>query len=552
MLGSIRAKFITVYALCTLAFVLSITASTYIQGRNQLFDLAINNSLEKSKLYAQLFSSSIEKTVLLLRQVSELIKAQSFNSKIIQQELFNTEKVGEGKYLKAVYIDLNANLHDSSGHTVKLIDKELFHSLIDSKKEYIVTPPFMGQLSKIPVIAIGVPLKSKSGDIKGVIAVSIDLNIIAKELSQSKMQGDSYSWLIDKHDQLIFHPNYPFNIKDALSFGYPGLDTIILQAHEQDEGFGRYSDTHLNQDKIVTFSKVPNTPGWTLFITTLESDIFKSTNSILAQSIFTALVILAIFILILLHLTMRMTRPISELTESVRQSVQRKFAPITIKETNDEIGQLVRAYNEMTRTITVYTHELESLVDERTQELSKLNEQLSRTNSNLYQAATKDVLTNLYNRRAIIPILETEVEKSRLTNAPVSILMLDIDHFKTINDNFGHPIGDQVLIKFGQLLSQSCRGSDKVARWGGEEFIILASHATQDSANQLAEKLRNMVMFNDFEEIGQLTISIGIAQYCSGESINEWLSRVDKALYKAKANGRNQCEMSPLLALQNA
>ncbi|HIJ62847.1 MAG TPA: diguanylate cyclase [Rhodospirillaceae bacterium] len=123
--------------------------------------------------------------------------------------------------------------------------------------------------------------------------------------------------------------------------------------------------------------------------------------------------------------------------------------------------------------------------------------------------------------------------------------MLDIDHFKTVNDTYGHAVGDQVLVELSGLLRSSLRSADSLTRWGGEEFIILCPGTTLPTAIVLAERLRGIVDGATFTTVGDVKISLGVAECQSGEDWQQWFTRADAALYKAKANGRNQVQFAP-------
>ena len=159
--------------------------------------------------------------------------------------------------------------------------------------------------------------------------------------------------------------------------------------------------------------------------------------------------------------------------------------------------------------------------------------------------ANTDYLTNLYNRRYFMQQGEQEYSRSKRHNKPFSIISVDIDHFKAINDNFGHPAGDHVLKKVSKKLQQSIRSEDVLARMGGEEFTIILPETTQLSAQALAERTRETLQSlficyqNDIEI--NVTISLGVTTLTAQDiNFDSVLVRVDEALYKAKENGRNQ------------
>jgi diguanylate cyclase (GGDEF)-like protein len=161
----------------------------------------------------------------------------------------------------------------------------------------------------------------------------------------------------------------------------------------------------------------------------------------------------------------------------------------------------------------------------------------------LEKLAQTDQLTGAANRRSFETTLDREMAQARRHNYPLSLLYLDIDHFKSINDRYGHEAGDAVLIRFVGVLKQRLRASDLLARWGGEEFIVMLSYTDLGNAVQIAEELRASVEQERFET-GRLTCSFGVASLKSGDTVDTIVNRADKALYAAKEGGRNRvvCE----------
>jgi diguanylate cyclase (GGDEF)-like protein len=158
--------------------------------------------------------------------------------------------------------------------------------------------------------------------------------------------------------------------------------------------------------------------------------------------------------------------------------------------------------------------------------------------------ASTDELTGIANRRQFDRILKTEIQRAQRYNIPLSVIMLDIDHFKKVNDEYGHQAGDEVLTSLTKLISGLIRGQDTFARWGGEEFVIMSPNHDIQGMQQFAEKLRLAVEAYTFPHRPHSSCSFGVAQYLPNESIDSFFNRTDKALYKAKENGRNRVEIS--------
>jgi len=158
----------------------------------------------------------------------------------------------------------------------------------------------------------------------------------------------------------------------------------------------------------------------------------------------------------------------------------------------------------------------------------------------LKRLATKDALTGIYNRYKTTLIIEDQIKRENRYNEIFSLLMFDIDHFKKVNDTYGHDIGDYVLQELCHVVSNNIRDTDKFGRWGGEEFMLIAPHTNKKEAIELAEKIRKSIEEHPFKQVQQITISVGVTEYKREEEFATFTKRVDDALYQAKTNGRNQ------------
>jgi diguanylate cyclase (GGDEF)-like protein len=173
----------------------------------------------------------------------------------------------------------------------------------------------------------------------------------------------------------------------------------------------------------------------------------------------------------------------------------------------------------------------------RVVEVEKLQEQLR-------EQALRDPLTDLYNRRYIADVLFRDLSRVRRENCPLSVIIGDIDHFKAINDTYGHQVGDLFLIGVAELFKRNIRGSDSVCRYGGEEFLFVLPGASTDAARRRAEEIRvqvsRLAVPHDDEALG-VTMSFGVASFpVHGEECDAIIAKADLALYDAKRLGRNQ------------
>ncbi len=206
-----------------------------------------------------------------------------------------------------------------------------------------------------------------------------------------------------------------------------------------------------------------------------------------------------------------------------------RLLPVAVSiPSRSDLSEKITALQDAERSLAEANRVLESKVAERTKALQK--------------QATTDALTGILNRGEIIRILTVEMERSIRHNLTLSIIMLDLDYFKSINDSFGHQAGDTVLIDTAKILQESNRKTDFLGRIGGEEFLIILPNTDAESAKLLAERYRRTVD-EHYTKIGDNTIhctcSIGVAELAKDDELNDFLSKADVALYAAKENGRN-------------
>lgn len=182
-----------------------------------------------------------------------------------------------------------------------------------------------------------------------------------------------------------------------------------------------------------------------------------------------------------------------------------------------------------------YEHEIELAHDA----LTAANQALQQANTELSRLATVDTLTGIWNRHYIEEFLAGEIEQAQRFDKPLSLLIFDLDRFKAINDQYGHRAGDRVLVEMCRRLRRSLRISDQLARWGGDEFVVVAPYCRAADALRLAERLRVLLETQPFDEVGVMTASFGVAELEADETLDSWFTRADNALYESKAAGRN-------------
>ncbi|WP_374956272.1 sensor domain-containing diguanylate cyclase [Halomonas ventosae] len=183
-------------------------------------------------------------------------------------------------------------------------------------------------------------------------------------------------------------------------------------------------------------------------------------------------------------------------------------------------------------------------------QIHRLNVQLSQVNEQLQSLAFSDSLTGSWNRYRMEQAIDAALNAAERYGHPCAVLLFDVDHFKQFNDTHGHEAGDRVLVEITRALQTTLRESDILGRWGGEEFMVLASHCDGQGALPLAERLRRCVEGVELGKLGRVTISIGVAGWHPGDTRKRLVARADEAMYRAKQNGRNRVEQAAESAAQ--
>ena len=256
-----------------------------------------------------------------------------------------------------------------------------------------------------------------------------------------------------------------------------------------------------------------------------------------------------LLIIILILLTKKMFIPLIKLSDAVIEVSRGNYKSEIENNSKLEFNYLIDEFNHMIKQINIrdeklrisrkkledYSLLLEKKVKERTKELHLSNEKFKKI-------AITDGLTKIYNRKYILEKLGSEIEKSIRIHEKPSIVMLDVDDFKRINDNYGHQIGDEVLKKISEVIKNSLRDIDLFGRYGGEEFIIIIPETNIEKSFHIAERIREEVENIRYaNENIKTTISLGVVEVVD-ENQHEIIRKVDKLLYKAKENGENRVE----------
>jgi len=293
-------------------------------------------------------------------------------------------------------------------------------------------------------------------------------------------------------------------------------------------------------DRLVA-SLAPLTRSGGYLIAESEYDrAFAPAIAITNQIFIVDVCVILLFSVLAYQITRAIMQPIEALSQGARRIASGQVdyqIPLPAND-DDELGLLTRAFNSMMGKLR--SNQLE--IEQDRIRLAEKNEELQRANEILAQLSITDGLTKLHNHRYFQDHLSREVKRVGRTKAPLSLILLDIDDFKLLNDTHGHAAGDEVLISLASIMNDSARESDLIARYGGEEFVILMPNTDLAGAVHLAEKIRMTVestrlIIGDNMKPVDITISLGVSLYKGNR--REFFAEADRALYRAKAAGKN-------------
>jgi diguanylate cyclase (GGDEF)-like protein len=243
-----------------------------------------------------------------------------------------------------------------------------------------------------------------------------------------------------------------------------------------------------------------------------------------------------------IHVSEVMSFPVETLNDkaSINEGLEylrkRPFKRIVVTDQDQHVVGIVTQQDLISRTYLKWSQ----LMQDHFKQFEEITQILQQRNQHLSELATKDSLTEIHNRHMFAELFAKELSMLKRHATKLALVMIDLDHFKRINDTYGHNIGDFVLKHFACLVSSSVREADMFARWGGEEFVLLLRNAGCDEAYGVGEKIRSLIEAQDFDGAGQVTCSIGITEVSPEDTIQSAIERADSAMYAAKDAGRNR------------
>jgi diguanylate cyclase (GGDEF)-like protein len=461
--------------------------------------------------------SRTTQTIILSMKQTVMASAQYFtkehSSDEAAQEQLDFLMSTDNLFNSVALVDKSGSLRAISPRNSDIIGQKLTSQASRQALELqkpLMSEPYRAVTNRL-IILVSHPVFDANGSYNGFISGSIYLqepNSLKKILGeQSAATNGSYYYVVDAAGNLIYHPD-PERIGENV-LANPIVQKIVAGGGGQ----GEVNNTK-GVSYLVGYSTVPET-GWGIVAQTPKQYVDQSTRKLITSMTLYSIPFLIIVLALVLWLSHKLSQPLSRLAHiaSSLNNVDGRSKEIP------EIDHWNYEANELYTAIAKAFH----IMNKRTEELS-------------FEAQT-DPLTGLTNRRTMDAILRLWQEQSR----SFSIIMLDLDHFKLVNDTYGHQVGDQVLQFTADIMLSEKREQDYCCRYGGEEFTILLPDATEEQAYLLAERIRTCIEGMDCPTGKRITLSLGIASYPNEVlSIQRLFKNADDALYQAKHNGRNQ------------
>jgi len=502
-----------IITLALLSAALTLINSLYASYRVQR-QLLIDNTLEANRVYATKLANSTDAFLVAVRQQlaysATLLAEQMENQQILQAEVrrlqlqtnsFNSVVIVDAQgWVRAVSPDMFA------GKQRKTETPGALEAL--DKRRPLISQPFTSLAGNL-VVFISHPVIDREGHYLGYIGGTLYLkhkNILNDLLGEQYYQDGSYLYVVDQNSRLLYHPD-PLQVGQIVR-GNPVIEAVI----RGESGKQRLQNSQ-GIDMLAGYGSVPSA-HWGIVAQKQTQATLAALNNLMLSVVRNSLPLAALGFVIVWWLAHLISRPLLQLADSAREM-----------ESPGAIERIER--------IKPWYYEAAQLKRVMLVGVRLLHAKIGKLTSD----AQTDSLTGLYNRR----VLESSLERLEAEHIPFAAVAVDIDHFKRVNDTFGHDVGDEVLKQLGQLMRLNMRDGDVLCRVGGEEFLILLPDSTPEVALRISERLRQHVEHALIHTVGHITISLGVAHWPQTSSrTDEVLKLADNMLYAAKQAGRNR------------
>ena len=541
-LQSIKTKLIVFALLATIIPSLTLGALSYIQNRRLLQDKIANELRNATSQTTGEIGLWVEERFYDLKVFASSYVVSENLERMLGKEKDNIERLVAANRVKTYLQSVREKFTDyrelilvsmigeplvSNGEKVPVVNlpEQWFQQLEDGKP--VIGAPYHDPTLKRKVITLAEEIKSSDNRRLGVLATKIDLGTLYKIVSRRASENADEIYLTNAKGGII--------VSSSSFMGGPAQSALAAGVLASGVSFPdkptEYTSHH-DQAVVGMGARVSDT-SWSVVA---EREKSKAYADIVRIGKITVLIVglllmaIGVFAYLLAH---TIVRPLKRLSgEAGKVALGDLQVEIPVYGTS-EVSYLTQVFNHMVASLR-----------RGQEEISQAHEALIEKNRELHRLSITDGLTGLYNRKHMMDLFDMEFIRTQRYQIPFSVLIADLDHFKSINDTYGHLAGDAVLRRISDTLTQSVRACDHVGRYGGEEFLVILPNTGSDGAVDMAERIRQEIslvkFFNDGKTFS-MTLSMGVAVCLdSDDSVEGILNRADDALYRAKANGRNQ------------
>ncbi|MCF0220719.1 MAG: diguanylate cyclase [Fibrobacter sp.] len=413
-------------------------------------------------------------------------------------------------------------------------------SRITPHRPYI-TPWFRTNDDAAPERIFGINISNRAtGD--GSLVATFSLRRLWRNFADYKIGKNGFLVAVNSQGEILYHPDLKQWLTGTHKISELGLDKIDPRNFETKEPqFVKLTD----KNRYLVNYMYDSNYDFGVFAFQSKGEIDELATSIKQSSIAILIAALLIILAIAAWMFLKLGLPLNRLTNHIRQISDGNIdiEQIQVGHSKDEIGTLSRAFNVMHSTIQRQMKELESHRNMLEQEVQDRTMELEEANKKLDLISRTDELTGLPNRRDMNKTVANEIGRCQRTQKPFCFIFIDIDHFKSINDTYGHACGDVVLKSVAQTIRSLLRKYDVFARYGGEEFLTLLPETDLDGAEVVAERFRRKISTMSVHYAGytiNVTVTLGVARFDPRLGADRSIQMADKALYQGKEGGRNQ------------
>jgi len=420
---------------------------------------------------------------------------------------------------------------------------EKCYQTVLGRLDWAVSKMKRNPITNAPTMFMGVPIFNAKQELQAVILGELRIDVIEDIRRRVKFGKLGHSAIVDQTGHVIAHPNPKWmeEIKDISDWG------IVQQMMAGKTGVTTFYSPFMKGNMVAGYAAVPEI-GWGIMVPQPESEVAEHVNSLMMSHLTWAVVGLILAVILAIAISRWVTGPLNRLASAGKDlmmnglngdflSNRRVHGPAEVRQLCTVLRALITGLQSSRDQVHELNDNLQRRIDEATLKLREANEQLE-------DAAQHDYLTELANRRYFEDCLQQTLSRRSGDIDTVCIMLIDIDHFKQINDAYGHAAGDIVLTQVARILERSMRSGDLVARYGGDEFVAFM-RCTPNIAHSRARELREAIDNSSVQFNGKaihITASIGLhCQHLQPDlDINNVMNAADNAMYLAKSQGRNR------------